>query len=293
MPREHTKAVIPRERTEAARLCASSSSLFRILRSTASNMGNRHIENSAKTIALRLLRRGCDSREIADLCGFSTRTLRQTVVRYQTTGSVAKAAAVGWGVGGREDVEEQRGRRAQTRGLVWFLVKCATNALHPNLGPENLVRCAQLNQYWRYGFGRSEVKQHCQKVRLKLPTSDRKPSDPIVRGVPTLQDILNADSTLDSSINEDSLFNLLDPYGIKDLEAMEEGEDDIDTAAPPLVIRRAGLPTMDIEAYVDLNAPALAARFTPDQGNSMPAESLPTAAKRTGMMTKWTDEDTE
>ncbi|KAJ7208322.1 hypothetical protein GGX14DRAFT_634034 [Mycena pura] len=77
-------------------------------------MGNRHIENSAKTIALRLLRRGCDSREIADLCGFSTRTLRQTVVRYQTTGSVAKAAAVGWGVGGREDVEEQRGRHAQT-----------------------------------------------------------------------------------------------------------------------------------------------------------------------------------
>ncbi|KAJ7226966.1 hypothetical protein GGX14DRAFT_385746 [Mycena pura] len=106
MPREHTKAVISRDRTEAARL------------STASNMGNRHIENSAKTIALRLLRRGCDSRrEIADLWGFSTRTLRQTVVRYQTTGSVAKAAAVGWGVGGREDVEEQRGRHAQTRGL--------------------------------------------------------------------------------------------------------------------------------------------------------------------------------
>ncbi|KAJ7190371.1 hypothetical protein GGX14DRAFT_605943, partial [Mycena pura] len=58
----------------------------------------KHIKNSAKTIALRLLRRGCDSRrEIADLCGFSTRTLRRTVVRYQTTGSVAKAAAVGRG----------------------------------------------------------------------------------------------------------------------------------------------------------------------------------------------------
>ncbi|KAJ7202589.1 hypothetical protein GGX14DRAFT_399359 [Mycena pura] len=58
-------------------------------------------------------------------------------------------------------------------------------------------------------------------------------------------------------------------------------------------VYRAGLPTLDIEAYVDLNAPALAARFAPDQGKSTPAESLPIAAKRTGTTTKWTDEDTE
>ncbi|KAJ7200114.1 hypothetical protein GGX14DRAFT_372508 [Mycena pura] len=61
-------------------------------------MGNKRIENSAKMIALRLLRRGRDSRrEIANICGFSTRTLRRTVVRHQTTGSVAKAAAIGRG----------------------------------------------------------------------------------------------------------------------------------------------------------------------------------------------------
>ncbi|KAJ7203595.1 hypothetical protein GGX14DRAFT_398755 [Mycena pura] len=58
-------------------------------------------------------------------------------------------------------------------------------------------------------------------------------------------------------------------------------------------VYRAGLPTLDIEAYVNLNAPALAARFAPDQGKSTPAESLPIAAKRTGTTTKWTDEDTE
>ncbi|KAJ7867820.1 hypothetical protein B0H13DRAFT_1577538, partial [Mycena leptocephala] len=61
-------------------------------------MGNRSIEKSAKNIALRMLRRGRDSRrEIADICGFSTKTLRRTVLRYHATGSVAKAAAIGRG----------------------------------------------------------------------------------------------------------------------------------------------------------------------------------------------------
>ncbi|KAJ6561004.1 hypothetical protein B0H10DRAFT_1966656 [Mycena sp. CBHHK59/15] len=42
-----------------------------------------------------------------------------------------------------------------------------STAKRNKLGPENLVRCAQLNQYWRYGFGSSEVQRHCQKVRLE------------------------------------------------------------------------------------------------------------------------------
>ncbi|KAJ7254771.1 hypothetical protein C8J57DRAFT_1656831 [Mycena rebaudengoi] len=37
----------------------------------------------------------------------------------------------------------------------------------------------------------------------------------------------------------------------------------------------------------------LAHRFAPDQGQSTPAETLPAAAKRTGVATKWTDEDAE
>ncbi|KAJ7927093.1 hypothetical protein B0H13DRAFT_2312870 [Mycena leptocephala] len=79
-----------------------------------------------------------------------------------------------------------------------------STAVRNNLGPENLVRCAQLNQYWRYGFGSPEVKRHCQKVRLELPTPNRKPSDPIVSGIPTLQDLLNADTTADQSVDEES-----------------------------------------------------------------------------------------
>ncbi|KAJ7243148.1 hypothetical protein B0H12DRAFT_983940, partial [Mycena haematopus] len=51
-----------------------------------------------KTIAIRLLQRGRDTRpEIAKICGFSIRTLSRTTRRFRTTGSVAKAAAIGRG----------------------------------------------------------------------------------------------------------------------------------------------------------------------------------------------------
>ncbi|KAJ7343922.1 hypothetical protein DFH08DRAFT_1009112 [Mycena albidolilacea] len=167
-----------------------------------------------------------------------------------------------------------------------------STAKRNNLGPENLIRCAQLNQYWRYGFGSSEVKQHCQKVRLELPMANRKPSDPVVSGIPTLQDLLNADSE-QVAIDEDALFNHPDPYGMKDLEAMEEGEDDTDTAAAPLVIRYANFPTLEIEAYIDLKAPKLTQRFAATQG--MPEELTARPAKLPAKPStgSWTTKDAE
>ncbi|KAJ6558697.1 hypothetical protein B0H10DRAFT_2213208 [Mycena sp. CBHHK59/15] len=84
-----------------------------------------------------------------------------------------------------------------------------------NLSAENLVRCAQLNH-----------------------SVNRKPSDPIVAGIPTLRDLLNPDTTNNEPVDEEALFNAADPYGIEDLEAMEEGEDETDTSPPPLVIWR-------------------------------------------------------
>ncbi|KAK6993201.1 hypothetical protein R3P38DRAFT_2567237 [Favolaschia claudopus] len=61
-------------------------------------MPNRRIEDSAKLIAIRLLERGRDTRpEIAKLCDLSLRTLGRTTRRFCTTGSVAKAAAIGRG----------------------------------------------------------------------------------------------------------------------------------------------------------------------------------------------------
>ncbi|KAJ6575687.1 hypothetical protein DFH09DRAFT_1361827 [Mycena vulgaris] len=168
-----------------------------------------------------------------------------------------------------------------------------STAKRNNLGAENLVRCAQLNQYWRYGFGSSEVQRHCQKVRLELPTPNRKPSDPIVSGIPTLRDLLNADTVDQHPIDEEALFNHPDPYGIKDFEAMEEGEDETDTAPPPLVIRRANIPSLEIETYIDLNTPKLALRFAPDQGKPQPP--VPAAAEKPvrAPNAKWSMEDTE
>ncbi|KAJ6587752.1 hypothetical protein B0H10DRAFT_1961344 [Mycena sp. CBHHK59/15] len=167
-----------------------------------------------------------------------------------------------------------------------------STAKRNNLGGENLVRLAQLNQYWRYGFGSPDIQRHCQKVRLELPTPNRKASDPVVVGIPTLQDLLNADSVDDQSIDEEALFNHPDPYGIKDLEAMEEGEDETDTTPPPLVIRRANLPTLEIEAYIDLKAPKLTQRFAPNQGKPEQT-SQPTTKPAKEPSTKWTAADAE
>ncbi|KAJ7237766.1 hypothetical protein C8J57DRAFT_1566652 [Mycena rebaudengoi] len=110
----------------------------------------------------------------------------------------------------------------------------------------------------------AEVKQHCQKVRLELPTSNRKPSDPIVAGIPTLHDLLNPDTVDDEPIDEEALFNNPDPYGIKDCEAEEDEEEESDIAAPSLVFRRADVLTLEIEAYIDLSCLKLTQRFAPD-----------------------------
>jgi hypothetical protein len=168
-----------------------------------------------------------------------------------------------------------------------------STAKRNNLGADNLVRCTQLNQYWRYGFGSSEVQQHCQKVRLELPTPNRKPSDPIVAGIPTLQDLLNADSIDEQPIDEEALFNHPDPYGIKDYEAMEDDEDETDYAPPPLVIRCANLPTFEITAYIDLNAPKLVQRFAPGQGKPQQPVTEPTKKPVKPPNGKWSAADTE
>ncbi|KAJ7251942.1 hypothetical protein C8J57DRAFT_1520263 [Mycena rebaudengoi] len=141
-----------------------------------------------------------------------------------------------------------------------------------NLGPENLIRCAQLNQYWRFASS------------FRSPTTNRPiPSSPGF--------LLNADSLDERSIDEEALFNHTDPYGIKDYEDMEEGEDETDSAPPPLVIRQANMPTLEIETYIDLNAPKLVLRFAPDQGKLAPEEPLVPTAKKTTSGAKWTEAD--
>ncbi|KAJ7711463.1 hypothetical protein B0H14DRAFT_2645763 [Mycena olivaceomarginata] len=153
------------------------------------------------------------------------------------------------------------------------------------LGPENLVRLRL--------FGSAGVTRHCQKVRLELPTPNHKPSDPVVVGISTLKDLLNADSVDSHPIDKESLFNHPDPYAMKDLETMEEGEDEIDTAPPPLIIRRANLPTLEIDAYIDLRASKLTQRFAPDQGKSDELTSQPTPKPGKQPSSKLTAKDAE
>ncbi|KAK7063335.1 hypothetical protein R3P38DRAFT_3164324 [Favolaschia claudopus] len=162
-----------------------------------------------------------------------------------------------------------------------------STAKRNNLSAENLVRCAQLNQYWRYGYGRQEVKNHVpHQVRLELPTSNRQPTDPKRARIPTLDDLLNpiAPTDSDQPIDFDSLFNLRsnDPFNAAEVEDMAVGEDDDDMAAPPLVQRVDNMPVLEIETYINLKAPKLIQRFAPKQLDIRTALSprKPTAAAK-------------
>ncbi|KAJ6572966.1 hypothetical protein B0H10DRAFT_2444240 [Mycena sp. CBHHK59/15] len=76
-------------------------------------------------------------------------------------------------------------------------------------------------------------------------------------------------------------------------DKMEAGEDDTDTAPPPLVVRRADLLSLEIETYIDLSAAKLKERFAPDQGKPQP-EVPETPKKPAGQSSsKWTATDTE
>ncbi|KAJ6555915.1 hypothetical protein B0H19DRAFT_1071060 [Mycena capillaripes] len=65
------------------------------------------------------------------------------------------------------------------------------------------------------------------------------------------------------------------------------------TAPPPLVIRQANRGTLEIETYIDLNAPKLTDRFAPDQG--MPKQPVAQPAKKPAKAptAEWTEKDAE
>ncbi|KAJ6553861.1 hypothetical protein B0H10DRAFT_1968085 [Mycena sp. CBHHK59/15] len=60
-----------------------------------------------------------------------------------------------------------------------------------------------------------------------------------------------------------------------------------------LQFRRANLPTLEIETYIDLDAPKLKARFVSDQEKPQP--EVPVAAKKPSQQpsSKWTATDTD
>ncbi|KAJ7940085.1 hypothetical protein B0H13DRAFT_1850278 [Mycena leptocephala] len=158
---------------------------------------------------------------------------------------------------------------SESSSSVLFLARCRTSGQRRGNEHGQTLSATQLNQYWRYGFGTPEVQRHCQKVRLELPTpTDSQTNRPHRRRSP------------------------LQPT-LKDYEAIEEGKDDTDIAPPPLVIRRGNLPVLEIETYIDLNAPKLAQCFAPDQGKPQDPVVQPAKKPAKDPKTKWATEDTE
>ncbi|KAJ7648474.1 hypothetical protein B0H17DRAFT_1215619 [Mycena rosella] len=93
-------------------------------------------------------------------------------------------------------------------------------------------------------------------------------------------------------VDEESLFNHPDPYGLKDFEVMDEGKDETDTAPPPLFARRTGLPSLEIEVYINLNAPKLKQCLASGQGEpEQPAAQQ--AQKPAKLNVKWDTKDAE
>ncbi|KAJ7732371.1 hypothetical protein DFH07DRAFT_780975 [Mycena maculata] len=84
-----------------------------------------------------------------------------------------------------------------------------------------------------------------------------------------------------SPIDEEALFNHPDPYGIKDYEVMQEGENDSDTASLSLV------------AYIDLMASKLTQHFALDQ--EKPQQPVAEATKNPvkDPKAKWAETDAE
>ena len=88
-------------------------------------------------------------------------------------------------------------------------------------GP-NIIRMAQLQQYWNHGFSNPNYNH---KARLTIPKSQTHPTT-IMLPPPTLQDLLNPMPSMDESLAADSESNdittMEEMYGA----VFDEGDDD-------------------------------------------------------------------
>ena len=152
------------------------------------------------------------------------------------------------------------GRHTQIIGIKLFAVspsemcdKCtafkmsAFNTARRNgLSGLNIIRMAQLQQYWTGGIGQSDSK-YTHTVHLNLPKPQSQPTS-ITLPAPTLHDLLNPAPT--DTLN--------DPYGAELL-------DDDDDEAPVHIFRSGMLERLDIDKLVNLAEPKLITRFSPSE----------------------------
>ena len=112
----------------------------------------------------------------------------------------------------------------------------------------NIIRMAQLQQYWTGGIGQSDSK-YTHTAHLNLPKPQSQPTS-ITLPAPTLQDLLNPAPT----------DTLDDPYGAELLDDDNNSSDDDE--APVNVFQSGVLQRLDIDKVVNLAEPKLIAHFS-------------------------------
>jgi hypothetical protein len=154
-------------------------------------------------------------------------------------------------------------------------------------GP-NIIRMAQLQQYWNHGFNNPNYNH---KARLTIPKSQTHPTT-IILPPPTLQDLLNpVDGPGDSDhLSSPTTTTAEEMYGAM----FDEGDDD--ESSPITFVRGVNLERLAIEAFVDLANPKLTVRFQDSPATSAPGtakgktnDSQPPKAKSS----KWSEKDAQ
>jgi hypothetical protein len=162
-------------------------------------------------------------------------------------------------------------------------------------GP-NIIRMAQLQQYWNHGFSDPNYNH---KARLTIPTTQTHPTT-IVLPPPTLQDLLNPASSDGPGDSDDHTSMSAPTTTAEEMYGARFDEGDDDESSPITFIRGVNLERLSIEAFVDLANPKLIMRF---QDSEFPATSAPGSAKGKGKAndsqpqkagsSKWSEEDAQ
>ena len=144
-----------------------------------------------------------------------------------------------------------------------------STAKRNGLSGANIIRMAQLQQYWTDGIGGTTSK-YTHKAHLTLPKSQSQATaTTITLPAPSLQDLLNPDPA-----NDDSLFEN-DPYGAAFLEDDEcEAPDDM-----PVISRSSTLERLEIDSIINLAEPKLIARFNENSSAATIKSKAPAAAQ--------------
>ncbi|KAF9059064.1 hypothetical protein BDP27DRAFT_1371901 [Rhodocollybia butyracea] len=159
-------------------------------------------------------------------------------------------------------------------------------AKHNGLSSQNLIRMAQLQQYWRYGFS-DPTYTHTARLELANPST----SNTIQLPAPTLHDLLNPAGP-ETDVKNPS-FDISDPYGTKALDNEEDSdEDDTEMEQDPPLVVRAHLDHLKIESLVNLSNVKLLERYDPSSAPKVvPTEKPSTSGSRS--QSNWTMKDAD